>query len=118
MFRQFVGARTHRATTCLFAYVCMCVYMYAINQSINRKTKHAQSRTNLNSNTKGYDDIFAAIAKIACTLYTVCNTACKCMTGLIEFSAFGCRELPNNYSTYIIYACNGSAATIYFAILF
>ena len=31
MFRQFVSARTHRATTCLFA--CMSVYMYAINQS-------------------------------------------------------------------------------------
>ena len=54
------------------AFLHMYVCLYVCNQSINQsKTKHAQSRTtNLNSNTKGYDDIFAAIAKIACTLYT------------------------------------------------
>ena len=37
MFRQFVSARTHRATTCLFAYVCLFICMQSINQSINQK---------------------------------------------------------------------------------
>ena len=36
MFRQFVSARTHRATTCLFAYVCLFICMQSINQSINQ----------------------------------------------------------------------------------
>ena len=35
MFRQFVSARTHRATTGLLAYVCVFICMQSINQSIN-----------------------------------------------------------------------------------
>ena len=33
MFRQFVSARTHCATTCLLAYVCVFICMQSINQS-------------------------------------------------------------------------------------
>ena len=40
MFRQFVSARTHRATTCLFAYVCLFICMQSINQSINQKKRY------------------------------------------------------------------------------
>ena len=36
MFRQFVSARTHCATTCLLAYVCVFICMQSINQSINQ----------------------------------------------------------------------------------
>ena len=36
MFRQFVSARTHRATTCFFAYVCVFICMQSINQNQNQ----------------------------------------------------------------------------------
>ena len=39
MFRQFVSARTHRATTCLFAYVCVFICMQSIKS--NQSIKHA-----------------------------------------------------------------------------
>ena len=40
MFRQFVSARTHRATTCLFAYVCVFICnQIKLNQS-NQIPKH------------------------------------------------------------------------------
>ena len=32
MFRQFVSARTHRATTCLLAYVCVFICMQSIKK--------------------------------------------------------------------------------------
>ena len=43
MFRQFVSARTHRATTCLFAYVCLFICM----QSINQKSKIKINQINM-----------------------------------------------------------------------
>ena len=40
MFRQFVSARTHRATTCLFAYVCVFICMQSIKSNqINQSIK-------------------------------------------------------------------------------
>ena len=33
MFRQFVSARTHRATTCLLAYVCVFICMQSIKSN-------------------------------------------------------------------------------------
>ena len=40
---KFISARTHRATTCLFAYVYVCLYMYAIKIKIKIKTVRARA---------------------------------------------------------------------------
>ena len=37
MFRQFVSARTHRATTCLFAYVCVFICVM-VTSAAHRRT--------------------------------------------------------------------------------
>ena len=48
MFRQFVSARTHRATTCLFAYVCVFICMQSIksNQIKSNQIKSNQIKSN------------------------------------------------------------------------
>ena len=39
MFRQFVSARTHCATTCLLAYVCVFICMQSIKSNQIKSNK-------------------------------------------------------------------------------
>ena len=44
MFRQFVSARTHRATTCLLAYVCVFICMQSIKKNQKKKKKFKKTK--------------------------------------------------------------------------
>ena len=59
MFRQFVSARTHCATTCLLAYVCVFICMQSIKSN-----------------------------QIKCIILCVCMCMCVCVCDHIRESAF------------------------------